>query len=311
MPMAAHTQKTKGKIIEVATQLLLEQGFGAASVVRIRAAARVSNGSFYGAFATRQTLLDHILGTIQASHRPMLMMATSRPAKSGRHVLSGILRAHLQWLAENPALARLRDLLAQGLAAEAPATATPAIAWELELLATWARPLMAEGTIRSLPAPLLHALVLGNADAVARHWNAEGGSGLCGHHGANSGRSGMGGDPRCGPTGTGTRYPPPPRKESSRRRGGQLQSSSHPHETCSRIATRQATMLATIKSEGMAVSTDGDVDRWRRRSRAAEYALTIHAHQRRKGTTTPYISHLLGVASLVLEHGGFRDPSRR
>ena len=52
------------------------------------------------------------------------------------------------------------------------------------------------------------------------------------------------------------------------------------------------------------MNTDGDVDRWRRLSEAADYALTIHAHQHRKGTTTPYISHLLGVAGLVLEHGG-------
>lgn len=33
-------------------------------------------------------------------------------------------------------------------------------------------------------------------------------------------------------------------------------------------------------------------------------ALEIHARQRRKGSDVPYISHLLGVASLVLEHGG-------
>lgn len=34
------------------------------------------------------------------------------------------------------------------------------------------------------------------------------------------------------------------------------------------------------------------------------YALEVHAEQTRKGTDTPYVSHLLGVTSLVLEHGG-------
>ncbi|EIM98547.1 hypothetical protein WQE_23503 [Paraburkholderia hospita] len=38
--------------------------------------------------------------------------------------------------------------------------------------------------------------------------------------------------------------------------------------------------------------------------RATELALRIHATQRRKGTQIPYTSHLLGVASLVLENGG-------
>lgn len=39
-------------------------------------------------------------------------------------------------------------------------------------------------------------------------------------------------------------------------------------------------------------------------SEAVSFALSVPAHQTRKGTDIPYISHLLGVASLVLEHGG-------
>jgi (p)ppGpp synthase/HD superfamily hydrolase len=37
---------------------------------------------------------------------------------------------------------------------------------------------------------------------------------------------------------------------------------------------------------------------------AAYYAADLHAEQVRKGTTIPYLAHLLAVASLVLEHGG-------
>lgn len=40
---------------------------------------------------------------------------------------------------------------------------------------------------------------------------------------------------------------------------------------------------------------------------AVEYARTAHAGQARKGTAIPYIQHPLGVASLVLEHGGGED----
>jgi len=47
-----------------------------------------------------------------------------------------------------------------------------------------------------------------------------------------------------------------------------------------------------------------DLARWARLSEAAAFALRIHAEQTRKGSEMPYISHLLGVASLVLEHGG-------
>jgi (p)ppGpp synthase/HD superfamily hydrolase len=37
------------------------------------------------------------------------------------------------------------------------------------------------------------------------------------------------------------------------------------------------------------------------------YATRLHAHQTRKGSRVPYISHLLGVTALVLEDGGDED----
>jgi len=41
--------------------------------------------------------------------------------------------------------------------------------------------------------------------------------------------------------------------------------------------------------------------------RAFRYASHIHGGHRRKGTEVPYLSHLMGVASLTLEHGGTED----
>lgn len=41
--------------------------------------------------------------------------------------------------------------------------------------------------------------------------------------------------------------------------------------------------------------------------RAFEYAATLHAGDTRKGTDIPYLSHLMGVASIVQEHGGDED----
>ena len=37
---------------------------------------------------------------------------------------------------------------------------------------------------------------------------------------------------------------------------------------------------------------------------AVSYAAEAHADQLRKGSGVPYMAHLLGVASLVLEDGG-------
>jgi len=45
----------------------------------------------------------------------------------------------------------------------------------------------------------------------------------------------------------------------------------------------------------------------KRFDQALEYAHELHRAQARKGGGTPYIAHLLGVASLVIEHGGDED----
>ena len=44
-----------------------------------------------------------------------------------------------------------------------------------------------------------------------------------------------------------------------------------------------------------------------RYAEAVEYAARVHAAQGRKGTAVPYVAHLLGVSSLVLEAGGDED----
>ncbi len=57
------------------------------------------------------------------------------------------------------------------------------------------------------------------------------------------------------------------------------------------------------KEENLSLAARNGVS-WQRLADAAAFAMTIHADQIRKGAETPYIGHLLGVASLVLESGG-------
>src|SRR5688500_7318395 len=40
---------------------------------------------------------------------------------------------------------------------------------------------------------------------------------------------------------------------------------------------------------------------------ALKYAHDVHREQTRKGTAAPYISHLIGVSSIVLDDGGTED----
>src|SRR4051812_47707744 len=41
--------------------------------------------------------------------------------------------------------------------------------------------------------------------------------------------------------------------------------------------------------------------------RALVYARHVHREQVRKGTSTPYVAHLLAVSAIVLEYGGNED----
>jgi len=56
-------------------------------------------------------------------------------------------------------------------------------------------------------------------------------------------------------------------------------------------------MPSTIDSKPSTIDSE-------RFGRAAARAAQWHATQKRKGSETPYLCHLLGVASLVLEDGG-------
>lgn len=57
---------------------------------------------------------------------------------------------------------------------------------------------------------------------------------------------------------------------------------------------KSAKALATISPGGRLAS-------------AMSYAAVIHGPQKRKGTTIPYISHLMSVSALVMEYGGDED----
>lgn len=47
--------------------------------------------------------------------------------------------------------------------------------------------------------------------------------------------------------------------------------------------------------------------KWSKLSEAFDFASREHQHQLRKSTKIPYVSHLMSVSALVLEHGGNED----
>jgi (p)ppGpp synthase/HD superfamily hydrolase len=66
---------------------------------------------------------------------------------------------------------------------------------------------------------------------------------------------------------------------------------------------RNAPRLPRVRSRR--TTTSGPLGR--RFEQALIYANRLHASQSKKGTRVPYMAHLLGVASIVLSHGGDED----
>lgn len=52
------------------------------------------------------------------------------------------------------------------------------------------------------------------------------------------------------------------------------------------------------------MTAKGTPETWTGLAQAAALAFRLHGGQRRKGTAIPYVSHLMAVTALVLEHGG-------
>ena len=74
--------------------------------------------------------------------------------------------------------------------------------------------------------------------------------------------------------------------------------------------TALAALMASLDAEPAPVSSDRDprfVVLGPRFDEALLYASIAHRQQARKGGPIPYMSHLLGVASIVLAHGGTED----
>ena len=58
-----------------------------------------------------------------------------------------------------------------------------------------------------------------------------------------------------------------------------------------------------MKPNSQAGVRENTASRSRDLERALKYAARLHGKQTRKGPDTPYISHLLAVAAIALEHG--------
>nr|WP_063571722.1 TetR/AcrR family transcriptional regulator [Luteibacter rhizovicinus] len=95
------SETTRAAIIEAATRLFGEQGFGETSVDQIAAAAHVAKGAVYHHFASKEAIFERVLDAISASVAREVAMAGRRASD----VLDGIAqgtRAYFRLCSKGP-----------------------------------------------------------------------------------------------------------------------------------------------------------------------------------------------------------------
>ena len=150
------------RILDAALRRFAADGVVAATLDDVRRDARASVGAVYHHFPDKQALVDAVRADALAGYQEAFAAVLERHV-SAEDGVRAVVAFHLAWCAEHPDEARL---LLEG---------RPAGAGELnrEFFArviAWWRPHAHYGAVRDLDVVLLHALWLGPATEVARHW---------------------------------------------------------------------------------------------------------------------------------------------
>lgn len=166
---------TRALVLRTAADLLLEQG-PAVTAKEIWQRAGAPSTSFYRYFGTEDGMWVELRDGILAARQGRVMALFTATDRTAAGVVTAAVEACLRWGSRETRSARLLMLLpACGIVSDAAMTGLAEhLRREIAILETWAAPLIAEGSIRDLPAATLHALIFGQADLAVRSWLATG-----------------------------------------------------------------------------------------------------------------------------------------
>lgn len=155
-------------ILEAAERLAIEQGLDATSMAQVCRAARMSNGSLFHFFPTKERLAGALYLRALGSYQRAVLAGLER-SRSPRAAVVGLVARHVGWVASQPGLARL--LLEQRHEAADREVEAEIRALNAELLhrvQAFLEPHLSAGRVRRTSPEVLLAVILGPAYALAR-----------------------------------------------------------------------------------------------------------------------------------------------
>ena len=169
MDPVATPPSTRDKLLEAATAVFLEHGFGAASMDLVRQQAGVSNGSLYHHFPTKGQLADALYAhTLRDFHAAMTAPIAGRAgAQAG---VKGMVRAYIGWVVAHPDRARLLHVLKRGGQLSEDGEWNAANAEVFGALRDWISRQVEAGEMRDVPFHLWMPLVFSPAFSLTAYW---------------------------------------------------------------------------------------------------------------------------------------------
>jgi len=164
---------TRRRVLDVALECFLADGYEQTTIARIRKLSGTSNGALFHHFPSKEAIADALYVEAIASFQAGLWDLVGRKPGSLREAVRGAIAHQLTWTEQNAGLARF--VYARGhLDWNSPEGAELA-ALNSGLAAAfreWMAPLVRTGEIRPGPMLLITAVVSGPAHAIAQRWLA-------------------------------------------------------------------------------------------------------------------------------------------
>lgn len=171
------TTGRRQQIIDAALTCFARKGVEATSIADIRAASGASIGSIYHHFGAKEDLAARVYLAVLESYRADLLKRLKR-FETPQEYVEGIVRHFLSWVQRHQVAARFLTEMRNAPAVESSDADIRRQTAEFVQkvygrLSDW----MATGEIRTLPAQLLPALIIGPALTTSSFWLRDGAKG--------------------------------------------------------------------------------------------------------------------------------------
>lgn len=168
------TRTTREKVIDAATDLILERGFAAVSLKEIELASGVSNGSIFHHFGSKDGIVRELFTAERRAYLGAVGTTIVEYAGDPIAAFGEGARTALRYHTENSE--RYRRLIVEfnvsnWMRDNAELWIDLAAAIERPVI-EWAAPHFATGRLPPLPPPLFQSLMLGPPEALTRQWLA-------------------------------------------------------------------------------------------------------------------------------------------